>query len=126
MIHRAILGSLERFIGILIEDTEGKLPAWLSPIQLIVCNIGPRQHEYAVWVQKHLKTQHLRSECDLRNEKIGYKIRQATLRRIPFILVVGEQEVEAEGVSARALDGTDLGLIDLDKVTTALPGLSRS
>ena len=126
MIHRAIVGSLERFIGFLIEDTEGKQPAWLSPTQWSVCNIGPKQREYAVSVQKHLKNHNLRTECDLRNEKIGYKIRQATLRRIPFILVVGDNEVGAEGVSARALDGTDLGLIDLDKVTTALPGLSRS
>ena len=124
MIHRAILGSLERFIGILIEDTEGKLPAWLSPVQLIVCNIGPRQHEYALSVQKHLKNHDLRVQCDLRNEKIGYKIRHATLRRIPFILVVGDKEIDAESVSVRTQDGTDLGSIELDRVATALPGLS--
>jgi threonyl-tRNA synthetase len=124
MIHRAILGSLERFIGILIEDTEGKLPAWLSPVQLIVCNIGPRQREYALSVQKHLKNHDLRVQCDLRNEKIGYKIRHATLRRIPFILVVGDKEIDAECVSVRTQDGTDLGSIELDKVATALPGLS--
>ena len=124
MIHRAILGSLERFIGILIEDTEGKLPAWLSPVQLIVCNIGPNQREYALSVQKHLKNHNLRVQCDLRNEKIGYKIRQATLRRIPFILVVGDKEKGAESVSVRTQDGTDLGSIDLDRVATALPGLS--
>ena len=124
MIHRAILGSLERFIGILIEDTEGKLPAWLSPVQLIVCNIGPRQGEYALSVQKHLKNHDLRVQCDLRNEKIGYKIRHATLRRIPFILVVGDKEIDAESVTVRTQDGTDLGSIDLDKVATTLPGLS--
>ena len=124
MIHRAILGSLERFIGILIEDTEGKLPAWLSPVQLIVCNIGPRQHEYALSVQKRLKNHDLRVQCDLRNEKIGYKIRHATLRRIPFILVVGDKEIDAESVSVRTQDGTDLGSIELDRVATALPGLS--
>ena len=89
-----------------------------------MCNIGPRQHEYAVWVQKHLKKQHLRSECDLRNEKIGYKIRHATLRRIPFILVVGDKDLDAESVSVRTQDGTDLGSIELDRVATALPGLS--
>ena len=124
MIHRAILGSLERFIGILMEDTEGKLPAWLSPVQLIVCNIGPRQREYALSVQKHLKNHDLRVECDLRNEKIGYKIRHATLRRIPFILVVGDKEIDAESVTVRAQDGTNLGSIDLDRVATTLPGLS--
>ena len=124
MIHRAILGSLERFIGILMEDTEGKLPAWLSPVQLIVCNIGPRQREYALSVQKHLKNHDLRVECDLRNEKIGYKIRHATLRRIPFILVVGDKEIDAESVTVRTQDGTNLGSIDLDRVATTLPGLS--
>ena len=124
MIHRAILGSLERFIGILMEDTEGKLPAWLSPVQLIVCNIGPRQREYALSVQKHLKNHDLRVECDLRNEKIGYKIRHATLRRIPFILVVGDKEIGAESVTVRTQDGTNLGSIDLDRVATTLPGLS--
>ena len=124
MIHRAILGSLERFIGILMEDTEGKLPVWLSPVQLIVCNIGPRQREYALSVQKHLKNHDLRVECDLRNEKIGYKIRHATLRRIPFILVVGDKEIDAESVTVRAQDGTNLGSIDLDRVATTLPGLS--
>ncbi|MDE0940153.1 MAG: threonine--tRNA ligase [Pirellulales bacterium] len=124
MIHRAILGSLERFIGILMEDTEGKLPAWLSPVQLIVCNIGPRQREYALSVQKHLKNHDLRVECDLRNEKIGYKIRHATLRRIPFILVVGDKEIDAESVNVRTQDGTNLGSIDLDRVATTLPGLS--
>ena len=124
MIHRAILGSLERFIGILMEDTEGKLPAWLSPVQLIVCNIGPRQREYALSVQKHLKNHDLRVQCDLRNEKIGYKIRHATLRRIPFILVVGDKEIDAESVTVRAQDGTNLGSIDLDRVATTLPGLS--
>ena len=124
MIHRAILGSLERFIGILMEDTEGKLPAWLSPVQLIVCNIGPRQREYALSVQKHLKNHDLRVQCDLRNEKIGYKIRHATLRRIPFILVVGDKEIDAESVTVRTQDGTNLGSIDLDRVATTLPGLS--
>ena len=124
MIHRAILGSLERFIGILMEDTEGKLPVWLSPVQLIVCNIGPRQREYALSVQKHLKNHDLRVECDLRNEKIGYKIRHATLRRIPFILVVGDKEIDAESVTVRTQDGTNLGSIDLDRVATTLPGLS--
>jgi threonyl-tRNA synthetase len=124
MIHMAILGSLEPIIGFLIEDTEGNLPAWLSPVQLIVCNIGPNQREYALSVQKHLKNHNLRVQCDLRNEKIGYKIRQATLRRIPFILVVGDKEKGAESVSVRTQDGTDLGSIDLDRVATALPGLS--
>ena len=74
-------------------------------------------------LQKHLKQHNFRTECDLRNEKIGYKIRQATLRRIPFILIVGDKEVDAEGVTVRTLDGTDLGLIELDQVTAALPGL---
>ena len=92
MIHRAILGSLERFIGILIEDTEGKLPFWLAPIQAIILNITDRQQSFASETEKFLRKQGVRVETDLRNEKIGYKIRESTLRRIPFLLVVGDRK----------------------------------
>jgi len=124
MIHRAILGSLERFIGILIEDTEGKLPPWLAPVQVILLNISPKQHEYLGKLEKHLKNKGVRVESDLRNEKIGYKIRQATLRRIPYLLIVGDKETAGESVAVRTQDGQDLGTIPLREITDTLPGLS--
>tara|TARA_B100001123_G_scaffold426656_1_gene541126 strand:+ start:573 stop:2480 length:1908 start_codon:yes stop_codon:yes gene_type:complete len=111
MIHRAILGSLERFIGILIEDTEGKLPFWLAPVQAVILNITDRQQAFALETEKYLKKQGLRVETDLRNEKIGYKIRESTLRRVPFLLVVGDREVEQGSVAVRTRDGEDLGTI---------------
>jgi len=111
MIHRAILGSLERFIGILIEDTEGKLPFWLAPVQAVILNITDRQQTFALESEKYLKKQGLRVETDLRNEKIGYKIRASTLRRIPYLLVVGDREVEQGSVAVRTRDGEDLGTI---------------
>ena len=109
MIHRAILGSLERFIGILIEDTEGKLPFWLAPVQAVILNITDRQQVFALETEKFLKKQGLRVETDLRNEKIGYKIRESTLRRVPYLLVVGDREVEQGSVAVRTRDGEDLG-----------------
>ena len=109
MIHRAILGSLERFIGILIEDTEGKLPFWLAPVQAVILNITDRQQAFALETEKFLKKQGLRVETDLRNEKIGYKIRESTLRRVPYLLVVGDREVEQGSVAVRTRDGEDLG-----------------
>ncbi|MDP6134795.1 MAG: threonine--tRNA ligase [Arenicellales bacterium] len=124
MIHRAILGSLERFIGILIEDTEGKLPPWLAPVQVILLNISPKQQEYLAKLEKHLKNKGVRVESDLRNEKIGYKIRQATLRRIPYLLIVGDKEKAGESVAVRTQDGQDLGTIPLSEITDTLPGLS--
>ena len=111
MIHRAILGSLERFIGILIEDTEGKLPFWLAPVQAIILNITDRQQSFASETEKFLRKQGVRVETDLRNEKIGYKIRESTLRRIPFLLVVGDREVEEGSVAVRTRDGEDLGTV---------------
>ncbi|MBT6350412.1 MAG: threonine--tRNA ligase, partial [Proteobacteria bacterium] len=116
MIHRAILGSLERFIGILIEDTEGKLPFWLAPIQAIILNITDRQQSFASETQKFLRKQGVRVETDLRNEKIGYKIRESTLRRIPFLLVVGDREVEEGSVAVRTRDGEDLGTVAIADV----------
>ena len=116
MIHRAILGSLERFIGILIEDTEGKLPFWLAPIQAIILNITDRQQSFASETQKFLRKQGVRVETDLRNEKIGYKIRESTLRRIPFLLVVGDREAEEGSVAVRTRDGEDLGTVAIADV----------
>jgi threonyl-tRNA synthetase len=109
MLHRAILGSLERFIGILIEHHAGALPSWLAPVQAVVLNITSRQETYARSVAKTLQQHGLRVEADLRNEKIGFKIREHTIQRVPYLLVVGDREQESGTVAVRARGGEDLG-----------------
>jgi threonyl-tRNA synthetase len=109
MLHRAILGSLERFIGILIENHAGKFPPWLAPTQAVVMNITDRQAEFCEQVAETLENRGFRVELDLRNEKIGYKIRQHTLARVPYLLVVGDREVEEGAVAVRTREGEDLG-----------------
>ncbi len=110
MLHRAILGSMERFIGILIEHYEGSFPFWLAPVQAVVCNITDAQAEYARNVTASMRTQGFRVESDLRNEKVGYKVRAHTLARVPFILVVGDRERDNKAVSVRARSGENLGM----------------
>ncbi len=114
MLHRAILGSLERFIGILIEHHAGAFPLWLAPIQLVVLNITDRQAEYVRKIVKSLKERGFRVNSDLRNEKIGFKIREHTLQKIPYLLVVGDKEVENNLVAVRTRSGEDLGIMNLD------------
>jgi threonyl-tRNA synthetase len=113
MLHRAILGSLERFIGVLIENYAGKMPAWLSPVQAVVLNITDRSDDWCKKIAESLENQGFRVDLDLRNEKIGYKIRQHTLNRVPFMLVVGDREVEEGTVAVRTRDGEDLGSMQL-------------
>jgi threonyl-tRNA synthetase len=113
MLHRAILGSLERFIGILIEEHAGALPAWLAPLQAMVLNITDKQGDYARNLEKSLRKQGFRADSDLRNEKIGYKIREHTLQRIPYLLVVGEREAQTGTVAVRTRTGEDLGSMTL-------------
>ena len=113
MLHRAIVGSMERFIGILIEHHAGNFPVWLAPIQAVVANITDAQAEYAAEVTKTLVKQGFRVESDLRNEKIGYKIREHTLQKVPFLLVVGDREKENGLVAVRARSGEDLGSMPL-------------
>ncbi len=113
MLHRAILGSLERFIGILIEQYGGALPAWLAPVQVVVLNITDHQADYVAMVEKILMQQGFRSAVDLRNEKIGFKIREHTLQRVPYLLVVGDREMETETVAVRTRAGKDLGVMNL-------------
>ena len=115
MIHRAILGSLERFIGILIEHYAGAMPPWLSPQQVSILNITDSQADYCRNVEKTLKTKGFRAKADLRNEKIGFKIREHTLHKIPYQLVVGDKEVETNTVAVRTRKGEDLGVMTLDK-----------
>jgi len=109
MLHRAIFGSLERFFAILLEHHAGKLPAWLSPVQAVVLSITDRQDEYVRRVTETLKNQGFRVESDLRNEKVGFKIREHTLRRVPYLLVAGDKEVAANLLSVRSRSGKDLG-----------------
>ncbi|MEE4376885.1 MAG: threonine--tRNA ligase [Candidatus Competibacteraceae bacterium] len=120
MLHRAILGSLERFIGILIEHYAGALPTWLAPVQAAVLTITDQQHDYAAAVKKSLAQQGFRVKADLRNEKIGFKIREHTLQRIPYLLVIGDREVETETVAVRKRNGDDLGGMNLDAFSERL------
>ena len=114
MLHRAIVGSLERFIGILIEQHAGALPVWLAPVQVAVLNITDAQADYAQEVAKSLQKQGLRVETDLRNEKITYKIREHALQKLPYILVVGDKEKGAGAVAVRARGNKDLGVMSLE------------
>ena len=114
MLHRAIVGSLERFIGILIEQHAGALPAWLAPAQVVVACITDGQAEYAAQVVKTLQKQGVRAECDLRNEKITYKIREHSLQKVPYILVAGDKEKASGAVAVRARGNQDLGVMPLD------------
>ena len=116
MLHRAILGSLERFIGILIENHAGALPLWLSPVQAVVLNISEAQADYVTEVVKALRAKGFRVEADLRNEKITYKIREHSVRKLPYLLVVGDKEKAAGVVAVRARGNQDLGQLSLDTV----------
>ena len=115
MLHRAILGSFERFIGILIENFEGRFPLWLAPIQAVVMTITDSQREYAQKVEKRLRNKGIRVISDLRNEKIGFKIREHTLSRVPYLLVTGDREIENEQVAVRSREGEDLGGMSIEE-----------
>ncbi|MEM1432581.1 MAG: threonine--tRNA ligase [Pseudomonadota bacterium] len=128
MLHRALFGSLERFTGILIEHYEGKFPVWLSPVQAAVLNITDRQDDYVDKVVRCLKARGVRVISDLRNEKIGFKIREHTLQAIPYLLVVGDQEMTTGEVAVRTRSGEDLGSLSVeafaDRVAQDIAGLS--
>ncbi len=109
MIHRAILGTFERFMGILIEHCAGKWPVWLAPTQVEVLTISEKQHEYATKINTFLQKERIRSSIDLRNEKIGFKIREHTLQKVPYFVIIGDKEVEQRCVTLRSYDGTDFG-----------------
>ena len=115
MIHRAILGSFERFLGILIEHHSGSLPVWLSPIQVVILNITDKQAKFSQKIEKSLRKDGFRVESDLRNEKITYKIRDHSMQRVPYLLIVGDKEMENNTVSVRARGSQDLGEISLNK-----------
>ena len=114
MLHRAIVGSMERFIGILIEHHAGSFPPWLAPVQAVVLNITERQADYATQVAETLRKQGFRAITDLRNEKIGLKIREHTLQRVPYLIVVGDKEVAANQLAVRTRGGKDLGAMSVE------------
>ena len=126
MLHRAIVGSMERFIGILLEQYAGALPAWLAPVQVAVLNITDAQAEYAQEVVKTLRNQGLRVTLDLRNEKITYKIREHSMQKLPYILVVGDKEKAAGAVAVRARGNQDLGAMSLDAFSQRIAGDIRN
>lgn len=120
MLHRAIVGSMERFIGILIEHHAGQFPSWLAPVQAVVMNITDAQADYVADVRKSLANQGFRVDADLRNEKIGYKIREHTLQRVPYLLVVGDREKENGQVAVRTRGGEDLGTMTVAEFASRL------
>ncbi|NGZ98272.1 MAG: threonine--tRNA ligase, partial [Nitrospira sp. WS110] len=120
MIHRALMGSIERFFGILIEHYGGAFPTWLAPVQAVVMNITDQQEEYVAAAATRLKAAGFRAEADLRNEKIGFKIREAEKAKVPFMLVAGKREVENGTVSVRGRSGSNLGTMTLDQVVALL------
>jgi threonyl-tRNA synthetase len=120
MLHRAMLGSFERFIGILIENFAGEMPAWLAPVQAVVLNITDSQSEYCGTVLNALNKNGFRVESDLRNEKIGFKIREHTIQRVPYLIVVGDREVENGEIAVRARNGDDLGSMSIEDFSQLL------
>jgi len=120
MLHRAILGSFERFIGILIENHAGRFPAWLAPVQAVVMNITDGQADYCRKAAEFLRNQGLRVEMDLRNEKVGFKIREHTLQRVPYLLVAGDRESGSNSLAVRTRNGKDLGAMSLENIAAGL------
>jgi len=120
MLHRAILGSLERFIGILIEEYAGSFPTWLAPRQVVVMGISQNQSEYAKEITKELQNKGFRADIDLRNEKIGFKIREHTLRRVPYLIILGDREAQENSVAVRTRKGDDLGVMTLEDFVSTI------
>jgi threonyl-tRNA synthetase len=116
MLHRAILGSIERFVGILIEEYEAKFPLWLAPVHAVILNITDKQADFAKKMQKRLAAQGFKVELDLRNEKVGYKIREHILQRVPYMLVVGDKELETNTMAVRTRSGEDLGAMSVQQI----------
>jgi threonyl-tRNA synthetase len=114
MVHRVILGAIERFMGVLIEHYAGAFPVWLAPVQAILVTVTDRQLDFARNIQQQLQAAGMRVELDQRNEKLGFKIREAQLQKIPYMLVVGDREVEADGIRPRLRDGRQLDLMTAD------------
>ena len=117
MLHRAILGSLERFLGILIEEYAGTFPVWLAPVQVMVINIADRHADYASKIMRDLEQQGIRVKIDLRNEKIGFKIREHSMQRVPYLVIIGDKELEEKNITVRTQKGEDLGGLSVNDFT---------
>ena len=120
MLHRAVLGSLERFVGIMLEHYAGHLPLWLAPVQIVVATISQDYNDYAQEVHGLLAKHNLRANLDLRSEKISYKIREHTLLKTPYLLVIGDREVETRSVAVRSREGVDMGSMPLEQFAQLL------
>jgi len=120
IIHRTILGSIERFFGILIEHFGGKFPVWLAPVQVMVIPVADVHHDFAQSIANELKEIGVRASCDYRDEKLGYRIRDAQMQKIPYMLVVGDKEAEGGDLALRMRDTGDAGLISLDNLKDKL------
>jgi len=116
MIHRVILGSIERFIGVLIEHYAGAFPLWIAPVQARILTVTERNDEHAEYLLKSLKEAGFRAEADLRNEKLGLKVREAQLQKIPYMLVIGDKEAEQGGVTPRLRNGKNLAFMSTDEI----------
>jgi threonyl-tRNA synthetase len=114
MVHRALVGSIERFVGVLIENFGGQFPLWLAPQQVVLLPITDRHHDFAKEVLSALKSHRIRAEVDERNEKVGFKIREAEMQKIPYMLIIGDREVENRQVSVRHKSEGDLGALSID------------
>jgi threonyl-tRNA synthetase len=126
MLHRALFGSIERFIGILIENYSGRLPLWLAPTQIVIATITSDTNTYAEEVFSMLREKNLRTEIDIRNEKIGYKIREHSTAKIPVLIIIGKQEAEQRKLSVRRLGSNDTANFDLDTIITSLTKEAKS
>jgi threonyl-tRNA synthetase len=126
VVHRALLGSLERFFGMLIEHYAGAFPVWLAPVQAKVLSITDRQLDYAKGVRDKLLAAGIRAEIDTRSEKIGFKIREAAMDKVPYILVVGDKEVQQNAVAVRERGGKDLGVMSLDAFVSGISDLIKN
>jgi threonyl-tRNA synthetase len=120
MLHRAILGSLERFIGILIEQYAGTFPVWLAPVQVVVLDIAERHAEYASQIMKYLEQEGVRIKIDLRNEKIGFKIREHSMQRVPYLVIIGDKELQDQNITVRTQKGEDLGSLSISEFAERL------
>lgn len=114
MLHRVILGAIERFIGVLIEHYGGKFPVWLSPVQVIIMNITDEQSEYVKMIYETLVNHDIRAELDVRNEKLGLKIREAIVKKVPYMVISGKKEMESNTITVRVRDGSELKDIGLE------------
>ena len=120
MIHRVVLGAIERFMGVLIEHYGGAFPFWLAPVQMTVLPIADRHHDYCEEVYNTIKSRNFRVTKDFRNEKLGLRIREAQLQKIPYMLVVGDSEVQAKGVAPRTREGKNLGCLEVETFLASL------